>query len=44
MVVGMLPVVGLTLPLLSFGGSSVVSVMAAFGLVAGVYVRRFLFT
>lgn len=43
MVVGVLPVVGLTLPLLSFGGSSVTSVMAALGLAAGFSFRRFLF-
>ena len=44
MVVGVLPVVGLTLPLLSFGGSSIVTVMAGLGLVAGVKMRRYLFT
>ncbi len=43
MVVGVLPVVGLTLPLLSFGGSSVVAVLGALGLAAGVSSRRFLF-
>ncbi len=43
MVIGVLPVVGITLPLLSFGGSSVVTVMSAVGIVAGISVRRFLF-
>jgi len=43
MVVGVLPVVGLTLPLLSFGGSSVVAVLGALGLAAGISSRRFLF-
>lgn len=44
MVTGVLPVVGLTLPLLSYGGSSVITFMAGLGLVAGVSMRRFLFT
>ena len=43
MVVGVLPVVGLTLALLSYGGSSVVAVMAALGIVAGFSIRRFMF-
>jgi rod shape determining protein RodA len=43
MVTGILPVVGITLPLLSFGGSSVITTMAAIGLVVGVSSRRFLF-
>ena len=43
MVLGVFPVVGLTLPLLSYGGSSVVSVMLALGLAAGISFRRFLF-
>lgn len=44
MVTGVLPVVGVTLPLLSYGGSSVVTLMTALGLVAGVSSRRFLFS
>ncbi len=44
MVVGILPVVGLTLPLLSYGGSSVVSFMAGLGIVIGISSRRFKFT
>lgn len=36
MVMGMLPVVGLPLPLISYGGTSVVTLMAGFGLLMGV--------
>ncbi len=43
MVVGVLPVVGLTLPLLSYGGSSIVSFMFCLGLTAGFSFRRFMF-
>jgi rod shape determining protein RodA len=41
MVVGLLPVVGIPLPLFSYGGSSVLSIMFAVGLVFGVSIRRF---
>jgi rod shape determining protein RodA len=40
MVTGMLPVVGLTLPLLSYGGSSLLTVMLAVGLLLNVSMRR----
>lgn len=43
MVVGLLPVVGLPLPLFSYGGSSVLCTMFAIGLVQGLGMRRFLF-
>jgi len=43
MVVGLLPVVGLPLPLFSYGGSSVVSCMFAIGVVLGFDMRRLLF-
>lgn len=43
MVIGVLPVVGITLALLSYGGSSVLSVMAALGIVAGFSFRRSMF-
>jgi rod shape determining protein RodA len=41
MVTGMLPVVGVTLPLFSYGGSSVMTVMIGLGLLMNVSVRRF---
>jgi rod shape determining protein RodA len=41
MVTGLLPVVGVTLPLFSYGGSSALSVMLALGLVMNVSVRQF---
>ncbi|HZY05880.1 MAG TPA: FtsW/RodA/SpoVE family cell cycle protein, partial [Anaeromyxobacteraceae bacterium] len=41
MVVGLLPVVGVTLPLLSYGGSSVMATFLALGLAANVSMRRF---
>jgi len=43
MVLGMLPVVGLPLPLFSYGGSSVVTTLFGMGLVLGVGMRRLLF-
>ena len=41
MVIGMAPVVGVTLPLVSYGGSSVLTVMAALGLIYNVSARRY---
>ena len=41
MVVGVLPVVGVTLPLMSYGGSSVLAIYGALGLLAAVSMRRF---
>ncbi len=38
--IGMSPVAGVTLPLLSYGGSSMVSVLAAIGIIQSIYVRR----
>jgi rod shape determining protein RodA len=38
---GLLPVKGLTLPLLSYGGSSMIATLAGFGLVISVRMRRF---
>ena len=43
MVVGVLPVVGLTLSLFSFGGSSMVTVFAGLGMVLGASSRKFFF-
>lgn len=40
MVMGLLPVVGVPLPLISYGGTAVVSLMVGFGLVLCVYVHR----
>ena len=39
MCIGVVPVIGLTLPLISYGGSSVVTIYAMLGLVSGVYAR-----
>ena len=44
MVVGMLPVVGVPLPFFSYGGSSMVSLMAGLGLILNIRMRRFLWT
>jgi rod shape determining protein RodA len=41
MVIGLLPVVGVTLPLMSYGGSSVMTIMIAIGLLANISMRRF---
>jgi rod shape determining protein RodA len=41
MVLGLLPVVGITLPLFSYGGSSVLTIMICIGLLANVSMRRF---
>ncbi|HET9551413.1 MAG TPA: rod shape-determining protein RodA [Anaeromyxobacteraceae bacterium] len=41
MVTGVLPVVGVTLPLMSYGGSSVIAIFVGIGLLANVGMRRF---
>ncbi len=41
MVTGLLPVAGVTLPLISYGGSSLLTVLTALGLVMNVSLRRF---
>ncbi len=43
MVVGLLPIVGVPLPLLSYGGSSQITTMTALGLISAVSYRRYLF-
>ncbi|MDP6558940.1 MAG: FtsW/RodA/SpoVE family cell cycle protein, partial [Candidatus Binatia bacterium] len=43
MVLGILPVVGIPLPLFSYGGSSLVTLMAALGVMISVSMRRFTF-
>lgn len=40
MTIGLMPIVGLPLPLVSYGGSFVVSMMLALGLVQSVHIRR----
>jgi rod shape determining protein RodA len=41
MSVGLAPVKGITLPLMSYGGSSMIACLAAFGLILNVRMRRF---
>lgn len=40
MISGLLPVVGVPLPMVSYGGSSIVSLLAAFGMIMSVYRHR----
>lgn len=40
MVVGLLPVVGVPMPLVSYGGSAMITTMAAFGLILSVHLHR----
>jgi rod shape determining protein RodA len=41
MVVGLVPIMGITLPLMSYGGSSILSTMMALGLIMNVKLHRF---
>lgn len=41
MIVGMMPVVGIPMPFVSYGGSSLISFFIMLGLVNSVYIRRF---
>jgi rod shape determining protein RodA len=41
MVVGIVPIMGITLPLMSYGGSSILSTMIALGLIMNVKLHRF---
>jgi rod shape determining protein RodA len=43
MVIGLLPVTGITLPLMSYGGSSMLSVMLSIGLLVNISMRRHMF-
>jgi rod shape determining protein RodA len=43
MVIGMLPIVGVPLPLLSYGGSIMITTMACLGIVSSVASRKYLF-
>ena len=40
MVLGLIPVVGIPLPLISYGGTVILSVMAGFGIILSVNVNR----
>jgi rod shape determining protein RodA len=40
MVAGLLPVVGVPLPLVSYGGTSLVTLMAGFGILMSIHSRR----
>jgi rod shape determining protein RodA len=41
MIIGLVPIVGLPLPLMSYGGSSMMATLLGFGLVLNVKMRRF---
>ncbi len=43
MVIGLLPVVGITLPFVSYGGSSLISLCFAIGMIESVSMRRYVF-
>lgn len=40
MVIGILPVVGIPLPLVSYGGSSMLTIMAGFGIIMSIRTHR----
>lgn len=44
MVIGLLPVVGVPLPLISYGGTSLVTLMASFGILMSIHTHRKLLT
>ena len=43
MVIGLLPIVGIPLPLISYGGTSMLTTMCGLGIVSSVAYRRYLF-
>ena len=40
MVLGLLPVLGMPLPLISYGGTALITVMACFGLILSAHLHR----
>jgi rod shape determining protein RodA len=42
-VLGLMPMTGVTLPLMSYGGSSMIAIMVSIGLLISVHRRRFMF-
>ena len=42
MVMGLIPVVGVPLPLISYGGTAMITVMIGFGLIMGVHINEHL--
>ena len=40
MVLGLIPVVGIPLPLISYGGTVMLSIMASFGIILSVHINR----
>ncbi len=40
MVTGILPIVGVPLPVMSYGGTSIVTIMAAFGILMSIQTHR----
>ena len=40
MVMGLIPVVGVPLPLISYGGTAMLTVLVGFGLIMSVYIHR----
>jgi rod shape determining protein RodA len=40
MVLGLIPVVGVPLPLISYGGTVMLSIMASFGIILSVHINR----
>ena len=42
-VLGLMPLTGVTLPLMSYGGSSMIAILASLGLLFSIHVRRFMF-